>query len=142
MTKHQATVLCPGRASGDVLVLSEPLSFWGGLDPRTGEIIDRWHKQSGIILSKTVLVMRSGRGSSSGSTVLAESIRLGTGPAAILLAEPDPIVTVGALVADELYGLSCPALVLAEEAFRACELAQFVEIWADSSPGSVEIRSL
>lgn len=137
-----ATVLCPGRASGKVLVLSEPLSFWGGLDPRSGEIIDRWHKQSGTMLSRTILVMRSGRGSSSGSTVLAESIRLGTAPAAILLAEPDPIITVGALVADELYGLSCPVLVLAEEAYRACESAQFVEILADSTPGSVEIRSL
>jgi predicted aconitase with swiveling domain len=56
--------------------------------------------------------MRSGRGSSSSSTVLAEAIRLGTGPAAIVLAEPDPILAVGAMVAETLYGRRCAIVVL------------------------------
>ena len=67
--------LVAGTAQGEVLVLDESLSFWGGLEPTTGEIIDRRHPQSGAILSGKVLLMRAGRGSSSGSSVLAEAIR-------------------------------------------------------------------
>ncbi|CAN5767739.1 hypothetical protein BH18ACI5_BH18ACI5_28040 [soil metagenome] len=58
-----------------------------------------------------ILVMPGGRGSSSASAVLAETIRRGTGPAGIILAIPDPILTVGALVAHSLYGLRCPIVV-------------------------------
>jgi predicted aconitase with swiveling domain len=97
--------------SGDILVLDEPLSFWGGLDPSTGRIIDRRHPQNGASVTGKVLVMPAGRGSSSSSTVLAEALRLGTGPASIILSEPDPIIEVGALVARELYGIDCPVVV-------------------------------
>jgi predicted aconitase with swiveling domain len=55
-----------------------------------------------------VLMMPGGRGSSSGSATLAEALRLGKGPAAILMLERDAIVVVGAMVAAELYGLACP----------------------------------
>ena len=57
-----------------------------------------------------VLVMPSGRGSSSSSSVLAESLRLGTGPAAIVLSEPDVIISVGAMAASALYGVVCPVV--------------------------------
>jgi hypothetical protein len=97
--------------SGDELVLTEPLSFWGGLDVQTGRIIDRRHPQHGAVVTGRVLVMPGGRGSSSSSTVLAEALRLGTGPRAIILHRPDPIISLGALVARELYGIDCPVLV-------------------------------
>jgi predicted aconitase with swiveling domain len=103
--------LVAGRASGPALVLDEPLSFWGGLDPATGEIIEANHPQRGESVTGRILVMRSGRGSSSSATVLAEAIRLGTGPAGIVLGEPDDIVTIGALVAAELYGTAMPVIV-------------------------------
>jgi hypothetical protein len=105
-------VLVTGSGSGPVLVLDEPLSFWGGLDPVSGSIIDRRHPQCGAVVTGTVLVMPHGRGSSSSSAVLAEAIRLGTAPAAIVMGEGDPIVMLGALVAAELYGLRCPVLVV------------------------------
>jgi len=104
-------VLVAGAARGPVLRLAEPLSFWGGVEPRTGRIIDRRHPQHGACVTGTVLVMPGGRGSSSSSTVLAEAIRLGTAPAAILLTEPDPIVALGAVVALELYGIAVPVLL-------------------------------
>lgn len=110
-----AVTLVPGRAAGSAFVLREPLSFWGGLDAPTGKIIDRWHKQHGENIAQRILIMRAGRGSSSGSSVLAEAIRLGTGPAGIVLLSRDAIVTVGAMVAAELYRTSCP-VVLAEGA--------------------------
>jgi len=96
------------------LVLSEPLSFWGGLDPVTGKIIDVHHPQRGAVVSGKVLRMPHGRGSSSSPSVLAEALRLGTGPSAILLAEPDPMVWLGAYVAELLYGVKCPVIVSPE----------------------------
>lgn len=113
MSAVSAVTLVPGAAAGEVFVLAEPLSFWGGLDATTGAIIDRWHPQCGAVLTGRVLLMERGRGSSSGSSVLAEAIRAGTGPAAILLLTRDAIVTVGALVAAELYGAACPVVMVA-----------------------------
>ena len=102
--------LVEGEARGPALVLEEPLSFWGGLDPTTGEIVEASHPQRGEVVTGRILVMPSGRGSSSSATVLAESIRLGTGPAAIGLAEPDEIIAMGALDAAELYGIVVPVV--------------------------------
>jgi predicted aconitase with swiveling domain len=96
---------------GAALVLSEPLSLWGGMDPASGELIDAHHPQRGASLAGRVVVMPSGRGSSSSASVLAEAARAGTAPAAILLAEPDLILAIGALVADELYGVRIPIVV-------------------------------
>lgn len=109
----EGRVLVPGRATGPALVLEEPLSFWGGLDPATGEIIEATHPQRGGSVAGRILVMPSGRGSSSSATILAEAIRLGTGPAGIVLGETDDIVAIGALVAAELYGASIPVVVAA-----------------------------
>jgi uncharacterized protein len=103
--------LVEGSAEGEALVLDEPLSLWGGLDPTTGRIVEVGHPQRGRVLTGRILVMPSGRGSSSSATVLAEAIRLGTGPAGILLGEPDAIVAIGALVAAELYGVHVPVIV-------------------------------
>ncbi len=114
----QGRVLVEGHARGQALVLDEPLSFWGGLDPATGEIVEGNHPQRGAIVTGRILVMPSGRGSSSSSTILAEATRLGTGPAGIVLGEPDDIITVGALVAAELYGIHVP-VVLAKAAALA-----------------------
>jgi uncharacterized protein len=100
-----------GEAEGPALVLTEPLSFWGGIDVENGKVIDRSHPDLGTCVTGTVLVMPGGRGSSSSSSVLAESIRRRTGPIAIVLATADPILTVGALVAESLYGLRCPIVV-------------------------------
>src|SRR6202020_579137 len=103
-----AVTLVPGAASGPILRLPEPLSFWGGLDSATGTIIDRLHPQWGASVAGRVLMMSGGRGSSSGSATLAEALRLGNGPAGILMLERDAIVVVGALVAAALYGPACP----------------------------------
>ncbi len=74
-------------------------------------IVDRSHPAFGAEIAGRVLAMPSGRGSSSASSVLAEAIRRGTAPAAIILAIADPIITVGAIVAHKLYGKACPVVV-------------------------------
>lgn len=114
----EARPLVAGPANGPVLVLDEPLSMWGGLDPDSGLIIDQRHPQRGLDVSAKVLVMPSGRGSSSSSSVLAEALRNGHGPAAIVLGESDPIVVLGALVVELLDGAICPVVVLAPADYR------------------------
>jgi predicted aconitase with swiveling domain len=104
--------LVPGDAEGEVLFLDEPVSFWGGVDPRTGTVIDPHHPQRDVRLTGRVVVMATGRGSSSSSSVLAESIRLRTAPSALILTEPDIVLAVGALVAEELYGVSVPIVTI------------------------------
>ena len=94
------------------LVLDEGLSLWGGMDPATGEVIDVHHPQHGAKVSGRVLVMPNGRGSSSSASVLAEAVRAGTAPAGIVLAEPDLILAIGSIVAEELYGVRVPVVVL------------------------------
>ena len=100
------------EGEGRALVLAEPLSLWGGMDPATGEVIDAHHPQRGANVAGRVVVMASGRGSSSSASVLAEAVRAGTAPAAIVLGEPDLILAIGAEVADELYGKRVPVVVV------------------------------
>lgn len=97
--------------TGRTLVLDEAVSLWGGMDPATGEIVDTHHPQRGARVAGRVMVMPSGRGSSSSASVLAEAARVGTAPAAIVLAEPDLILAIGSAVAHELYGVRIPIIV-------------------------------
>lgn len=126
-------VLFAGEATGTALVLDEPVSLWGGFDPVTGEIIDRRHSQVGTSLAGVVLVMPSGRGSSGGSAGLAEATRLGTGPVAIVLGEPDEILVVGAVVAEELYGVTVPIVVVDLEVYDAIATGMTVTVRHDGS---------
>jgi len=107
-------VVVAGTASGTVLALHEPLSFWGGFESESGTIIDQAHPQVGRCLSGRIVTMTVGRGSSSASTVLAEAIRLGTAPAALVMSQPDEIIALGVIVAEELYGLTMPVVVVDE----------------------------
>lgn len=117
--------------AGTALVLDEPLSLWGGMDPATGEVIDVRHPQLGARLTGRVVVMPAARGSSSSASVLAEAVRAGTAPAAILLGEPDLILAVGAAVAEELYGIVVPVMVLATAELAAIADGAEVRIGPD-----------
>ncbi len=121
------------EAVGDVLRLDEPLSFWGGMEPSTGRIIDQRHPQVGESITGRVLVMPFGRGSSSASSALCESVRAGTGPAAILMGEPDEIVALGAIVADEVYGTVFPVVVLPPDGFDDLVTGQRIMVGLDGS---------
>ncbi len=108
-----------GKAEGTALVSHQPLSFWGGVSPKTGEVIDRRHELSGQNVTGRVFVFPQGKGSSTGSAVLLEAIRAGTAPAAIINLKADPILALGAIVADELYGQSLPIVTLTEKDFQS-----------------------
>ena len=130
-TQHATPITAPA------LVLSESLSLWGGLDPQSGEIIDRRHPSSGQNVSGRILVMPAGRGSSSASSILLEAVRLGTAPAAIITAEPDPILALGAAVARELYNTAPPILVLPPTDYAQIRDGQTITITLE---GTVEVK--
>lgn len=130
-------VLQPGEGRGQVLRLDQPLSFWGGAS-LDGMIIDRRHPQYGLSVSGRVLAMASGRGSSSSSSVLAEQIRAGHGPAAILMAEPDAIVALGAIVAAEVHAIRVPVLVITEDDFASLFSGEEARVTAPDAPAGPE----
>lgn len=126
-------VVVAGVGGGAALATDEPLSFWGGVDPRTGEVIDRHHPLSGECLAGRVLALPHGRGSCSASGVLLEAIRNGTAPAAILTTRVDPIIGLGSILGDELYGRPIPVIVLDAAAFALVRTGDAVEVAADGT---------
>ncbi len=124
-------MLAPGSANAAAIVLREPLSLWGGMDPASGQVIDARHPQRGENLAGRIVVMPGARGSSSSSSVLAEAVRAGYAPAGILLAEPDLILAVGAAVAEELYGVRLPIVVVAPDELALVADGQAVAIHED-----------
>ena len=106
-------VLVEGSAEGALLRLSAPLSFWGGVDPRTGRVSDPRHPEHGRSVAGTVLALAEPRGSSSSSAIMLELIARGLAPAALLLGEADAILTLGIVVAREMGHATLPALEVA-----------------------------
>ncbi|SAL31313.1 aconitase subunit 2 [Caballeronia cordobensis] len=123
MNSFEAVTLVPGRARAAAIALP-PLSFWGGYDAGRGVIVDATHAGLGQSLASRILVMPRARGSSSSSSVLAEALRNGTGPAGIVLAERDLIVSIGAIVANELYASNVPVVMVDEAAFAQLARAE------------------
>ena len=115
-----AEILVPGRAGeGEALVLTAPISFWGGVDPKTGRIADVRHPQHGQNLAGRVLFLPGTIGSSSASAVLLELVHNGHAPAALVLHEPDAILLLGLIVAREMGWQTPMALQLGRDQFEA-----------------------
>jgi predicted aconitase with swiveling domain len=102
----QADSVVPGTVQAVTMVATEPLSFWGGYDAATGEIIDRRHPLSGQCAAGRVLVLPGARGSSTGTAVLLESVRVGKAPAALVTDGRDAFFALAAIVARLMYGRS------------------------------------
>ena len=125
-----------GSATGTALVSKEPLSFWGGFCPRTGEIIDRRHERSGANVAGRIFVFPQGKGSSTSSATLMESIKTGVAPAAIINLKVDPILALGSIVSDELYHKAVPIVILTEKDFYSIKEDDHITI---ESNGTVKI---
>jgi predicted aconitase with swiveling domain len=123
--------LHPGSSSGELLILDQPISFWGGVDHH-GVIIDVHHPQCGVSVAGKVLVMTSGRGSSSATAVLAELIRAKKAPAAMIFTECDIILVIGALVSAELYQIQMPMVELTEELYAKIPKTGSISVEADN----------
>jgi uncharacterized protein len=135
----QGKVIIRGEARGKALVSKEPLSFWGGYDWKTGEIIDRRHVLSGCIAKDKILAIPFTRGSSTTTAVLLEAIRAKTAPAAIITTETDFFFALASVVADELYTSPLPLIALTEKDFAQLNTDDEIII---TNSGEVNIRSL
>lgn len=108
--RRAGRILVDGEAAGTVCRLRAPISFWGGVDARTGIVTQPRHPDHGRSVCDTVLVLPGTVGSSSSSAVMLELIHLGRAPAAVILAEADAILALGAIVAREMGLRSVPML--------------------------------
>ena len=117
-TVLHGTAYVKGKASGKLLTSNQELSFWGGVDPESGEIIDRHHPLSERYLQDTVLAIPGGRGSCSGSGVMLELLLNGKGPRAILFERREDILTLGVMIAEEIFSRAIPVVTLKPEDFH------------------------
>jgi len=114
----QSEVLLPGAAaSAPALALTAPISFWGGVDPKTGVIADPRHPEYGQHVSGKVLLVPDTVGSSSAAAILLELVHGGRAPVAIVLHEPDAILLLGLIVAKEMGYATPIALRLDRERY-------------------------
>jgi len=94
----KARAISRGKASGEVLISEEPLGFLGGVDPKTGEVIEKGHPLEGKNITGKVLVFPNGKGSTVGSYVMLQLAKNGKAPAAIINLAAEPIIAVGAII--------------------------------------------
>lgn len=117
------TAILPGHAKGAVLVLAQGLSFWGGVDPASGRIIDAHHPQAGAELAGRIVLMPTSRGSCSGSGVLLGLALAGKAPAALIFREAEDILTLGARIAGLMFQCPLPVARLDPAAYTALSAA-------------------
>jgi predicted aconitase with swiveling domain len=107
----QGEVLLPGAAiTAKGFALTAPISFWGGVDPKTGTIADPRHPEHGAGIAGLALMIPATVGSSSAAAILLELVHAGRAPAAVILHEPDAILLLGLIVAREM-GLATPIAI-------------------------------
>lgn len=117
------TLFVKNNARGDVLHCQEGLSFWGGVDPDTGVIIDAHHPDHRASLAGRIVLMPTSRGSCSGSGVLLQLARAGAAPAALVFREAEEILTLGAMIADRLFDRPVAVVRLAPATYDALATA-------------------
>jgi predicted aconitase with swiveling domain len=121
----------PGTAQGKVLVSSEPISFWGGYDYLTGEIIDRRHPLSGQFAAGCIMAVPFTRGSSTTTAVLLEAVRAGTAPAAILTTGIDSFFALASIVAKEMFSKPIPIVAITPRDFTQLQSGDHLTIEED-----------
>lgn len=131
-TADNGIAVVPGDAAGPVVTLAEPLSFWGGVDPATGVVIDVHHPSHGVCLAGAIVLMPTSRGSCSGSGVLLELALSGHSPAALVFAGPEDTLTLGAIVASEMFGRRIPVVRLPQGPFIALSTAKDATITSEA----------
>jgi len=122
-----------GVASGDALVSRDALSFWGGYDFKTGEIIDRHHSLAGVRAAGRILAVPFSKGSSTTTAVLLEAVRAGTAPAAILTTGVDSFFALASIVADVMYGAAFPVIALEPSDFARLESGMTLAVERDGT---------
>jgi predicted aconitase with swiveling domain len=131
--KIEGCGLVPGTAKGEVLVTSQSISFWGGVDPATGAINDPRHELFGHSVTGKVLAFPFGKGSSTGSLIMLELIRIDKAPAAIVNIRTEPILATGPIVGHHFYGRQIPIISLEKDSFQQLQTGQLATVNASEN---------
>jgi hypothetical protein len=143
----KASPVIRGRGEGAALVSAEALSFWGDVDPATGSVTNPRHPLHSERLGGRVLVYPFGRGSCTTSNILLELIRTGQAPAAIVTRSVEPVLAVGPLVGEALYGRTIPLVTVEAEEFSRIRPGDWLVVdavagevwrWAERLPGAID----
>ncbi|MBN2334251.1 DUF126 domain-containing protein [Candidatus Bathyarchaeota archaeon] len=127
-----------GTAKGEAIVSAKPFGFFGGVNPATGIVIDKWHELYGQSIKGKVLVYPEGRGSTVGAAVVLELVRTGNAPAAIINAKIETITAAGGLMSKKFYGKDLPMVDrLSEDPVKAIKTGDIVEV--NGTTGEVTI---
>lgn len=133
MTAARASrTIVPGTAQGPVIVTEEGLSFWGGIDPASGRVIDIHHPLHGTSLAGAVVLMPTSRGSCTGSGVLLDLILNGHAPAGLVFREAEDVATLGAVIAAEMFGRTIPVVRLSPRDYAAVANEKHLAIEPDA----------
>jgi hypothetical protein len=100
MEQLKGRIIYKGKAEGEALVTSMPISFYGGVDPNTGIVLEKGHELNGQSLKGKILVFPQGKGSTVGSYTLYRMKKNGTAPAGMVNKETETIVAVGAIISE------------------------------------------
>jgi len=131
--KLKGRIISRGVATGEILLCKEPISFLGGVNPKTGLVIEKGSPIEGKSIAGKVLVFPRGKGSTVGSYVIFELKRNGVAPAAIINGECEVIIAVGAIIA------GIPALdKLKGDMFKLFKDGQIAKV--DAINGFVEVK--
>ena len=137
----EGTCIMPGNGRGRILATSQPISFWGCVDPMTGLISDKRHDLYGQSISGKVLVFPFGKGSSTGSLMMLELLRLNLAPAGIINIRTEPLLATGPVVGKHFYGKTFPIVNIAAGDFTSLKTGLHAEITSDKSGSRVRVST-
>jgi len=125
-----ARCIVAGAAAGEVLATSQSISFWGGVDPATGLINDPRHELFGQSIAGKILVFPYGKGSSTGSLMILELVRVNKAPAAMINLKTEPILATGPIVSKHFYGREIPVVTMEKALFDTLRSGQYLRVEA------------
>lgn len=129
--------LVAGSGTGHMLTTEQNISFWGGVNPGTGRIIDPRHELYDQSITGKILAFPSGKGSTSAPQILLELAKQGTAPVAMINIEADPLLVAGPIISKHFYGKSIPMVLLTRHAFNRLQTGQYATV--DSGNGEIII---
>ena len=125
---NEAVSIVQRDVQGKIFECVEGLSFWGGVDPESGKIIDVYHPNHGDSLTGKLVLMPTSRGSCSGSGVLLQLAQNGLAPKALIFREAEEILTSGAIVSDQLFNKKVAILRVSKDIYSDLAVADQAEI--------------
>jgi uncharacterized protein len=134
MKTIKCRIISKGMVKGQALVSKDSISFLGGVDPDTGEVVDSKHQLNGKIIKNKILVIPGGKGSTVGSYVIFQMAKNGTAPKAIVCLKAEPIIATGAIMA------GIPMLDQPEEKIMDL-ISTGMEIEVDADKGEIKIKN-